>query len=77
MNSFNNVHSIQKDTTIGDMVRSMPRISASLENQQADHQTWMVEIEGIIKDKPISIMNDQGVSFSYVSPRIVELCKLH
>ena len=36
----------------------------------------MVEIEGILKDKPISILIYFGESLSYVSPRIVELCKL-
>ena len=36
----------------------------------------MVEIEGMIKSQPISIVIDRGASLSYVSPRIVELCKL-
>ena len=54
------------------MVRSMPRISVALENRQADHQTSMVEIKGMIKDQPISILIDPGASLSYVSPRIVE-----
>ena len=46
MNYFNNVYSIKEAATVGNLVRSMPIISASLENQQADHQTWMAEIEG-------------------------------
>ena len=54
----------------------MPRINATLENMQADHKTSMVEIEGMLKDKPISILIDPGASLSYISPRIVELCKL-
>ena len=29
---FNNVHTIQEVVTVGDMARSMPRISATLEN---------------------------------------------
>ena len=36
----------------------------------------MVEIEGMIKSQIISIIIDLGASLSYVSPRIVELCKL-
>ena len=37
----------------------------------------MVEIEGMIKKiQPISIVINRGASLSYVSPRIVELCKL-
>ena len=30
----------------------------------------------MIKSQPISILIDRGASMSYVSPRIVELCKL-
>ena len=55
----------------------MPRISAALENQLADHQTSMVKIESMIKNQPNSILVDLGASLSYISPRIVELCKLH
>jgi len=36
----------------------------------------MVEIEGTLKDKPISILIDPSASLSYVTPIIVELCKL-
>ena len=36
----------------------------------------MVEVEGMIKDKPISILIDPGASLSYVSPSIAEICKL-
>ena len=36
----------------------------------------MVEIEGMIKIQPIFILIGPGTSLSYVSPRIVELCKL-
>ena len=58
------------------MARSMPRISVALKNRQADHQTSMVKIEGMIKGKPISILIDRGAIISSISPRIVELCKL-
>ena len=51
-NFFNNGHSIQEVVTVGDMARSMPRISVALENRQADHQTSMVKIEGMIKVNP-------------------------
>ena len=36
----------------------------------------MVEIEGMLKDKLISILIDLGSILSYVLPRNVELCKL-
>ena len=58
------------------IARIVPRISATLENRQADHQTSMVEIKGVLKDKPISILIDLGASLSYIVARIVELYKL-
>jgi len=70
------VHSVQQASTIGDMARSIPRISAALENRQADHQTSLVEVEGTLNAKSVSILIDPGASLSYVSPRIVEDCKL-
>ena len=36
----------------------------------------MVEIEGMIKSRPISILIDPSTILSYISPRIVYLCKL-
>ena len=44
--------------TVGDLVRTMPRINAALENQQADYQTSMVEVEGKINQAPIAILID-------------------
>jgi len=42
-----NVNTVQEEATVGDVARETPRISAALENRQADHQTFMVEIEEI------------------------------
>ena len=36
----------------------------------------MLEIEGMINNQPISILIDTSASLSYISPRMVELCKL-
>ena len=36
----------------------------------------MVEIEGMINSQPISILIDPRASLRYLSPRIVDLCKL-
>ena len=60
---------------MGNMERSMPKISVVLENRHVNHQTSMVEIEGMIKDKPISILIHPSASLCYVSPRIIELYK--
>ena len=73
---FFNVHSIQESVTVRYMARSMPKICVSLGNRQVDHPTSIVEIEGMINNQPISILIDLVVSMSYISPRIVELCKL-
>ena len=64
------MHTIQEEATVGDVANKMPRINATLENRQANHQTSMVEIEGMIKNKPIFILIYGGASLSYVSPSI-------
>ena len=70
------MHIVQEATTVEDISRRVPIISAALENRQVDHQTSMVEIKGMLKDKLISIFIDPCASLSYVSPRIVDLYKL-
>ena len=37
----------------------------------------MVEIEGMIHNQPIIFLVDPGASLSYISPRVVEIYKLH
>ena len=54
----------------------MPRINAALEKRDEDHQTSMVEVQGIIQNHYVSIPIDLGASLSYVSPSIVEKCSL-
>ena len=73
---LNNIHTIQEATTMGNIARSMLKISATLENREVDHRASIAEIKGMLKDKPISILIDLGTSLSYVLPRIVELYKL-
>ena len=48
----------------------------SLENRRMDHQTSMVEVQGMIQNFSVSILLDLGSSLSYISPSIVEKCKL-
>ena len=47
-----------------------------LENIQDEYQTSMVEVEGMLNHKPISILIDPRDSLSYVSPSLVEKSKL-
>jgi hypothetical protein len=58
------------------MARSMPQIYVALDNRQADHQDSLVEMEGMIANHLVSILIDPGSNLSYVSPQIVEKCKL-
>ena len=58
------------------MARSVHRINAALEDCQADFQPTMIELEGTLLTEPVSILVDPGASLSYISPKLVELCKL-
>ena len=61
---------------VSELARGMPIINATLENRQAEYQNSMVEVEGMLNHKPISILIDLGASLSYVSPSLVEKIKL-
>ena len=54
----------------------MPRINAALKNRQADYQSSMVEVEGMVNKTPVTILIDPGASLSYISPQIVEKCNV-
>eukprot|EP00253_Pinus_taeda_P024823 PITA_24823 len=70
------VSQVYEASTVGDVARSMPRINAALEDRQDDYQPTMIEFEGKIFDKTVSVLVDPGATLSYVSPKIVENCKL-
>ena len=61
---------------VGDLARTMPIINAALENRQVEYQTSMVEVEGTINQTPIAILIDPRASLCYISPKMVEKCKL-
>ena len=44
--------------------------------RQADYQTSMVEVEGKLNQIPISILIDPRAHLSYISPSLVEKCKV-
>ena len=62
--------------TVGDLARTMPRINVTLENQQAYYQNSMLEVQSKINQIPISILIDWGDILGYISPNLVEKCKL-
>jgi len=67
---------IYEASMVGDVARSMPRINAALEDRQADYQPTMIEFEGKIFDRTVSILVDPVATLSYVSPKVVESCSL-
>ena len=68
-------HNIQEEDTVENAARGMPRIYAALDHRQADHQSHMIEFEGMIHNQSISILFDSGASHSYIDPSLVE--RLH
>jgi hypothetical protein len=66
------VHNVQQDETMEDMGSRMPRIYTSLDNKQAEFQSHMIEVEGMINNRPFTILIDSGDSHSYIDPRVVE-----
>jgi hypothetical protein len=54
----------------------MPKIYAYLDNNQANHQASVVELEGTIANHLVSILIDIGSNLSYVAPHTVDKCKL-
>jgi hypothetical protein len=60
---------------VNDVARSMPCIYAALDNNQANHQDSVVEMEGMIANHLVSILIEPGYN-SCVAPYIVDKCKL-
>jgi hypothetical protein len=58
------------------VARNLPKIHATLENRQSDHQASVVEMEGMVTNHVISIMIDPSSNLSYISPQTIEKCKL-
>eukprot|EP00253_Pinus_taeda_P016981 PITA_16981 len=67
---------IHEASTVGEIGRSIPRINVALEDRQVEYQPTMVEFEGNISNLTVSVLIDPGATLSYVSPKIVERCKL-
>jgi hypothetical protein len=62
---------VQQAEMVEDMGRRVPRIYASLENKQADFQSHMIEVKGMINDYSFTILIDSGDSHSYIDPKVV------
>jgi hypothetical protein len=70
------IYNVQEATTVNNVARSVPQIYAALDNNQADHQASVVEIEGMITNHLVSILIDPGSNLSYIAPKAVDKCKL-
>ena len=57
-------------------VGSIPKICAILEDHQAYHQSTVVVVEGEIAEQTVSILIDPRSTYSYITPRLVEMCTL-
>jgi len=65
-------HNMQEYDTVEIAARGMPKIYVVLDHRQIDHQSNMIEVEGMINNQSISIFFDSGASHSYVDPSLVE-----
>jgi hypothetical protein len=65
-------HKIHKVETIQDMEGSMPRIYASLKNNQVEYKSCIIEVEGEIDNYPITILIDTRAIHNYINSNIVE-----
>jgi hypothetical protein len=72
----NNLHIVHEAFIVNEIERNIPNISAALENRQENYHTSMVEVEGMLNNEPISILIHLGSSLSYISLRVVKMCKL-
>jgi hypothetical protein len=50
------VHNVPQVETVEDMGSRMPRIYAALDNKQAEFQSHMIEVEGMINNHPFTIL---------------------
>jgi hypothetical protein len=65
-------HNVQQDETVEDMGRNVTRIYAALDNKQAEFQSHMIEVEGMINNHTFTILIDSGSTRSYIYPKVVE-----
>jgi hypothetical protein len=58
------------------VARGVSQIYASLDNNQADHQASVVEIEGMISNHLVFVLIYPGSNLSYIAPKSVDKCKI-
>lgn len=55
---------MQEASTLGEVVRSMPKINVALNDHQAEYQPTMIECKGMIANQLVSVLFDLGASLS-------------
>jgi hypothetical protein len=65
------IHNGQQVETVEDLGTRMPRIYVALDNKQAEFQLYMIEVEGMINNRPLTVLIDSGDIHSYIYPRVV------
>jgi hypothetical protein len=70
------VHNVQQVETMEDMGNRIPRIYTSMDNKQAEYQSRMIEVEGMINNHAFTILIDSRDSHSYIDPGVVESLQL-
>eukprot|EP00253_Pinus_taeda_P022911 PITA_22911 len=70
------ISQIHEASTVGDVGWSMPRINVALDDRQAEYQPTMVDFEGKLLNLSVFVLIDPGTTLSYISPKLVEQCKL-
>jgi hypothetical protein len=71
------VHNVQEEFTTKNVSISVPIIYVTVENWQAYHQSFVVELEGIIPNQPVSNLIEPSSNLSYISPQVIEECSFH
>jgi hypothetical protein len=67
------IHNVQQVETMEDMGSRIPMINVALDNNQAEFQSHMFEVEGMINNHTFIILIDSWASHSYIDPRMVLL----
>ena len=58
-------YNIQEAKTVGQVARAIPRIYATLEDRQEDHQSTVVEVASKIVEQSVSILIDPYSQLHY------------
>ena len=66
---------LHESSTVNYITRRIRRNNVTLEDQQEDHQSTMLEVEGKILNTHVSILIDSGDILSYIAPKVIEKCK--